>query len=100
MNILNFLGCWGFFRKISFGYTNGTDKFNVEIFAENDVVFQAWFDLEVLMSFLTDVTQLKHTICDFFVEEGDLLLNAAPNAALPFGVVLFLLLEMGHEMGF
>jgi len=52
------------------------------------------------MSFLTDVTQLKHTICDFFVEEGDLLLNAAPNAALPFGVVLFLLLEMGHEMGF
>jgi hypothetical protein len=55
--------------------------------------------LEIIGAFFVDITKLKHTVCDFFVEKRNLLFDAVPNAALPFGVVLFLLLEMSHEEG-
>jgi hypothetical protein len=53
--------------------------------------------LEIIGAFFVDITKLKHTVCDFFVEKRNLLFDTVPNAALPFGVVLFLLLEMSHK---
>jgi hypothetical protein len=55
--------------------------------------------LEIVGIFFVDITKLKHAVCDFFVEKRNLLFDAVPNVALPFGVVLFLLLEMSHEEG-
>jgi hypothetical protein len=42
---------------------------------------------------------LKHAIGDLLLKEGDFFLDTDPNALMPFRVVLFLLLVMGHEVG-
>ena len=68
VNVLHILGRWRFFRQIAFSYAKRSDKLNIEIFSKNDIFLKTGLDLEVFELFFTDVTQLEHAICDFFVE--------------------------------
>jgi hypothetical protein len=97
MNILHVHSCGRLLGQIAFCDTDWSNELNVEILAENDIFVETGLNLEVFLVFLIDVTKLKHAISYFLVEERNLLLNTVPNADLPLGIVLLLLLDMSHK---
>ena len=66
---------WGFIREILFLNAEGSDHFDVEVFAEDDIVFESGLYFEVFFAFLVEITEEKHAISDFLLEEGDLFLD-------------------------
>ena len=97
MNILDLLRCGSFFRKIAFSYAYRPNQFNIEVFTQNDIVVKTGFKLKISLFFFIEITELKHAICDFLVEKWYLFFDTVPNATLPFGIVLFFFLKMGHK---
>jgi len=97
--ICDILLCWYFLRKVSLSNACWSYKFNVKLLSENDIILEARLNLKIFNLFFWYISKLKHAIGDLLLKEGDFFLDTDPNALMPFRVVLFLLLVMGHEVG-
>lgn len=96
LNIFNLFFCRWFFRKVLFLYTERSNHFDIEFFSKNDIFFKKGFYLEIILIFFRQISKHEHTISNFFLEKRYFLFDTDPNGALPFSVVLLLLLIMGH----
>jgi hypothetical protein len=92
VNIFYLFGCWWFFRKILTIYTERANHLCIEFLSKYGIIFETRLYLEVLLAFLSHISQHEHAIRNFFLEKGEFLFEAVPNGALPLGVVLFFLL--------
>ena len=73
--VFNFLRKGGFLGKILFVNAEGSDHINVEFLAQDDIIFESGLYFEVILKFFVEIAKHKHAVSDFFLEEGDFLLN-------------------------
>jgi hypothetical protein len=92
VDIFDLFGCWGFFREVLTIHTEWPNHLSIEFFTEYGIILKTRLYFEVLLAFLSHISEHEHAIGDFFLEKGDFLFDAVPNGALPFSVVLFFLL--------
>lgn len=70
-DVFDFFGSGRFFGEILLIDAERTDHFDIEVFTEDDVVFEGGLYFEVLLAFFVEISEEKHTVGDFFLEEGD-----------------------------
>jgi len=51
--------------------TEGSNHFDVELFTENDVVFEGGLDFEVIFVSFVEISKKEHAVRDFFLEKRD-----------------------------
>ena len=73
--VFNFLRKGGFLGKVLFINAEGPDHINVEFLTEDDIIFKSGLYFEIILKFFVEIAKHKHAVGNFFLEEGDFLLN-------------------------
>lgn len=71
LDVVYFFGGRGLFGEVLLIDAERTDHFDIEVFTENDVVFETGLYFEVLLAFLVEISEEEHAVGDFFLEESD-----------------------------